>query len=467
MKFMQHYKKLSDQQKLKFLDAIIIENLELQESLMRYFKTATQAKVSLTVEEFLKIVSGTASDYKARFEKVDLENPDWDDYTPSHTGYMKSWEKDIEASEQAFERIFDQFKSIATDMVISQSIGELTAMLIGLYLAAERAEVYDPWDTFDTANDHLKEQHFSTMAYITDKIQRAVIGNHTVIYTTGLFFKYIAGSDTDHKPDVSFFEDYLMALAGKSAQPEELMARLDESGVQRDELPRLALLLTEMTGEPEDWLRMAQAYYKTNDEIARQLLEYYHAHDQQRFLVLANELFHLKQHHWAPVLSTMISSQLSRELYVKVNWRLVADQHDLTIYERVRPYLSQADKNRLLKKIQWNKPFKVQILAAEERYEEIRQMVENNDYGWDYGSLIRPILGVYPEFCFENIRQKAKKTISTQRGRSVYQQIVEWLRMAYTIEGFQPQSRMLALELYNHKPSLPALKDELRKAGLV
>lgn len=245
------------------------------------------------------------------------------------------------------------------------------------------------------------------------------------------------------------------------------MAQLDESGIQREELPRLALLLTEMQGEPEDWLRMAQAYYKTNDEIARQLLEHYHMQDQKRFLELANELFELKQHFWAPVLSNLINPQLSRELYVKVNWRLVADQNDLTIYERVRPYLSQADKNRLLKKVEWNEPFKVQILATEERYEEIRQMVEANDDGWEYVSLIRPILGVYPEFCFENIRQMVLKTISTQRGRSVYQRIVEWLQMAYTIEGFRPQSEKLTNELYHHKPSLPALKDELRKAGLV
>ena len=466
MKFMQRYKKVSDQQKLKFLDAIIIENKELQESFLRYFAAKKQEEETLTFEKFLKIVSKTAVEYKARFEKVDLEDPDWGAYIPSHKGYMKSWEQFIDASEQEYERIFDQFENIATDLMISQSFGELTAMLIGLYLAAERAEIYDPCDTFDTANDHLKEEHLSMMAYITDKIHRAVIDNHTIIYTTGLFFKYIGSADKD-KPVVAVFEGYLMALAGRSAQPEELMAQLDESGIQREELPRLALLLTEMQGEPEDWLRMAQAYYKTNDEIARQLLEHYHMQDQKRFLELANELFELKQHFWAPVLSNLINPQLSRELYVKVNWRLVADQNDLTIYERVRPYLSQADKNRLLKKVEWNEPFKVQILATEERYEEIRQMVEANDDGWEYVSLIRPILGVYPEFCFENIRQMVLKTISTQRGRSVYQRIVEWLQMAYTIEGFRPQSEKLTNELYHHKPSLPALKDELRKAGLV
>lgn len=45
--------------------------------------------------------------------------------------------------------------------------------------------------------------------------------------------------------------------------------------------------------------------------------------------------------------------------------------------------------------------------------------------------------------------------------------IAGWLQLAYTIPGFKAETRLLARELYNHKPNLPALKDELRKGGLV
>jgi hypothetical protein len=54
-----------------------------------------------------------------------------------------------------------------------------------------------------------------------------------------------------------------------------------------------------------------------------------------------------------------------------------------------------------------------------------------------------------------------------KRGRGTYQKIAEWLVYSKGIEGQGNRVNMLVKELYGHKPNLPALKDELRKAGLV
>jgi hypothetical protein len=74
---------------------------------------------------------------------------------------------------------------------------------------------------------------------------------------------------------------------------------------------------------------------------------------------------------------------------------------------------------------------------------------------------------VYPEFCFNQISSKARRTIETERGRSVYQRVVKWLKLADAIPGYKTQNRILVRELYNHKPNLPALRDELRQGGLI
>jgi hypothetical protein len=467
MKFKQQYAKLTDRQKLTFLDAIISENRDLQETFLRYFEAEKQDSETLSLDKFLKIISGTAKKYKAVFEDVDLENPDWDHYTPSNRGYMKSWEQAIEASEQELERIFDQFRNMAGDLLISHRIADLTAMLIGLYLAAEQAKVYDPWNTFDTVNDHLKEEHHTTTTFITEQIKKTAITNHTIINATSLFFQYYSEPDTKDKPYVAVFEDYLMTLAGKSTQPEQVLAQLDKSVFERREMPRLMLYLSGKTGKPSDWLELAKTYYQENDEIALQLLEHYVENSPNEFLVLAKELFRKAPGYWAPLLSELVTPDINSHLFAKVHVRLVQDQYQFPHYMKARPYLSLADKNRLLKKIDWNKSLMVQILAVEERYEEIRQIVEVSDDNWQYSELIKPILHVYPKFCYQHISATVLKTIANQRGRSVYQRIVEWLQLAYTIEGFRPQSEKLTNELYHHKPSLPALKDELRKGGLV
>jgi len=62
---------------------------------------------------------------------------------------------------------------------------------------------------------------------------------------------------------------------------------------------------------------------------------------------------------------------------------------------------------------------------------------------------------------------KIQKLLKSERGRHSYQRIVEWLKLADRIPGFKAENRLFARELYQHKPNLPALKDELRKGGLV
>jgi hypothetical protein len=104
---------------------------------------------------------------------------------------------------------------------------------------------------------------------------------------------------------------------------------------------------------------------------------------------------------------------------------------------------------------------------VEKRYESIRKIVEKNSEDWHYIELISPILEIYPEFCFQNIKNKTTITIKNQRGRDVYERVSSWLKLMQKIPGFAIEKRELILQLYNHKPNLPALKDEMRKAGLV
>jgi hypothetical protein len=151
---------------------------------------------------------------------------------------------------------------------------------------------------------------------------------------------------------------------------------------------------------------------------------------------------------------------------VKVYYQLTVDQREIEHYRKIQEYLSAAEIDQLLDEIEGLTAFKVQVLDAEERYEEIRVIVETSNDNYEYASLIQPILKVFPEFCFRHIAAKATKTAKTRRGRDIYQLIVEWLKLAKEIPGFTTESQNLARALYNHKPTLPALRDEMRRGGV-
>jgi len=466
MNFKNTYESATNKLKLDFLDGIISENPKLQEAFLN-FVSNDQQPVENSYESFSEIVAQTLDIYKNRFEEVDLENPDWESYKPLHSGYIEEWEAYQAASEQEFDQIFSEFKSEALDTIIQQKPDELTAFLVGLYEATQDADVPDPVYSFHDVNEYLLSEHKRIMNEIIEKLRLSAISSAAILNATGLFFRYCDKEYPGNEHFSGYFEDFLMTLADKSDAPEKILSALDQSTVECKALPRLVLLLNQKSGNSSEWLQSARQYYHHNNEVAVQLLKHYFENDTSEFLKLAYGLFEKEPRYWAHQLRDLVSAELDTDLFVNVFYRLVADQKVMEDYFELRPYLTPERLEELLDEIGGNKPFKVQVLAAEKRFEEIKTIVKLQPGDWHYPELISPILAVYPEFCFNHIKQKVLKTSENQRGRSTYQRIAEWLQMAGSIPEYKEQTRLLALALYNHKPALPALRDELRKGELL
>lgn len=466
MDFKNSYESATDKMKLDFLDGIINKNPKLQEEFL-HFVSSIQQPVENSYESFSKTVDQILDIYKNRFEDVDLENPDWENYKPPHSGYIEEWEAYQAAGEQEFDVIFDEFKSRALDTIIQQKPDELTAALVGLYEATQDAGVPDEYESFHDVNEHLLSEHKRIMNEIIEKLMLSAISSSAILNATELFFRYCDKEYPGNEHFPGYFENFLMTLSDKYDAPEKILSALGQSTVERKALPRLVLLLNQKSGNSSEWLQSARQFYRQNNEVAGQLLEYYFSKNKPEFLKLANELFEKEAGYWAQQLREHVSAELDPALFVKVYYRLVVDNKSMKDYHKLKPHLSTKKLEMLLNDINYDNPFKVQVLAAEQRYEEIKRIAELNPDDWRYPELIRPILEVYPKFCFNQISGKVRRTIETERGRSIYQHIAGLLQLADTIPGFKPQNRLLVREIYNHKPNLPALKDELRKGGLV
>ena len=160
MNFNEIFDKTGEELKLKFLDAIIRHNEDLQQEFINFTtKQEDTSENRISPESFLQHITETQEEYVNSFERVDLENPDWDQYNPSHSGYIEEWEQYQQASEQEFEEIFDSFSSEALDLLIQQRIDDFTAMLIGLYEACLNAEIEDSVGSFYDVNEHLTGEH--------------------------------------------------------------------------------------------------------------------------------------------------------------------------------------------------------------------------------------------------------------------------------------------------------------------
>jgi len=466
MDFKSKYTNAPEATKLKFLDAIIQSNDKLQQEFMNFAGSESNPVAQESYPDFLELVKTTRQEFLENFEHVDLENPDWDNYNPPHSGYIAEWEQYQQASEQEFEEIFDRFRAEAIDNIIQQKLDELTAMLMGLYEATQDADIPDEYDSFGDVNEHLLDEFQNVMNDIIEKLKLSAISENTILGATQIFFNYCDAAYPGNIFFAQLFQEYLMALATKTSQADQLLSLLDQSGAECKTLPKLVLLLNKNAGNKTEWLQSARQFYPESKGVARQLLEYYFENDKGEFLRIATELFENDKRHWAQQLKDFVSAELDKPLFIKVFYQLTVDEKEIDHFLKIQKLLYPETIQKLLDDIDRDKAFKVQVLAAEERYEEIKTIVEFNPGDWHYVELISPILEIYPEFCFKHIKQKAELTLKNERDRHTYQRIVEWLKLADRIPGFKAENRLFAKELYNYKPNLPALKDEMRKGGL-
>lgn len=467
MDFDKIYNKTTESIKLKFLNAIIEHNSSLQKEFVHFTQQEEPNNASISSKSFLKQISETQEQYVENFESVDLMNPDWDNYNTPHSGYIEEWEQYQQASEQEFEQFFEYFKSEVIDLLIQQEIGGFIASLSGLYEACLNARIEDEVGSFEDVNEYLIEEHARIMSELIEKIEMSAISDQKVNSAIKLFFKYCDEEYPGNSSYPEYFEPLIMALADISDQPDEILSFIDASKVERVAVPQLILLLNKNAGNSTEWLQSAQQYYLGDDEVAKQLLDYYFENDKNTFVKTANELFSIDNRLWARFLSDKMDKQLNVELFKKVFFRLTIDEKQIEYYKKIKTLLSSEDFDLLINEINWDKAFTVRIYEEEKKFEEIKQVVKSSKDSWDYEELISPILNVYPEFCFSNIRSRAKNTLANNKGRSTYKRIASWLKLAKTITGYQDQVQELVLQLYKHKPNLPALKDEFRNAGLV
>jgi hypothetical protein len=470
MDFKQLYAKASENQKLEFLNGIISNNADLQQAFLNFTGNTETAITGLNDEQFSDIVSETETEYMENFEMVDLENPDWDNYTPSHSGYIEEWQQYQEAGEQEFERIFEIFYNAALDNIIRQKVDELVAMLVGLYLAAQNAEVNDEYDSFGDVNEFLLTEHKTVLDRIIEKLKLSAVTESTPLSAMAFFLNYCGKEVDGCKKFVTYFEDFLITLAEKSTKPDQILSIIRQSGIEPKALPRLILMLNQHSGGKDEWLATAKQYYRENKEIAAQLLQHYLENDMTAYLQLARELFNNNKGFWASILKKHITPENDLPLFVDVYCRLVADKNSMNDYQQLRPHLTPERLEQLLSDLDnhyWGVPFKARVLAAENRHEEIKKKIERKTAMWFKPEILALITKAYPEFCFNLIKDEVQNIIKHQRGRDAYQTIVTWLKLADAIPGHQPQSQLLISELYNHKPNLPALKDEMRKGGVV
>lgn len=280
-----------------------------------------------------------------------------------------------------------------------------------------------------------------------------------------MFFDALFTQYTGFGDDLKYFEALLKSLVQNEKMAGKVEELLKKHKIGEEILPQLFLQIYELLGNREYWLDHAHAYFRQDKELAEKLMCHYLKEDKKNFLNTAGEVFTAHPHTFDHFILENLDIKKEKGFYKMVLRRITEFGMDINAYKTLKELLSPEEKELFYAGI-WDKVFLVGIFELENRYDQILQLVYANPDSWDLNEMILPIIPVYPGECFGVLENKISHSLANERGRSVYRRITGWMELLQKIPGESEKTNGIILEAYHHKPNLPALKDEMRKAGL-
>ncbi len=474
MTFKEIYDKTPDDFKTDFLYQVLNENSRLKnkflESIPSVKEVATQEIIAY--DDFKNMVDAAYNDFLELLQDIDLANLDWEDYTPSHSGYIPEWEALTELGEQEVENVLGGFKDEMISKLLQGNITEIVSDFLAFYQAAADADIDDPEYCFETINDYLVDTQLREwIMKAIGKIPFTRLNDDNVINVIKLFFEYYHNNKQDNLNEIRFFEDFLISILDSISDKSKILYFEQFSKIDKKYCPLFVSAVMKYNTGNNNREAILRELMFTDKNIGEELLKYYLENKETgKYLETAKQLYETDKEFWAQKVCSHISPDDDRDFFVEVNFQCYLKTAEITYYKKIKSLLSSSEKENFINRIHRNTLLKIKIYEVDKEFDKIKEIVNKIDVdSWYFSKeIMLPIINVYQEFCFNKIAKKIDKIMSGEkRNRYSYQNIVEWIFFAEKVPAHRDSVEALVNKLYTHKPPLPALKDEFRKAGLV
>lgn len=451
---------LPTEDKILFLEELLEKNEQVRSQFIFRFKRESSSDPSLTKASLLRLFEEEKAEILNELEGLDFVDFDWENYSPRHSGYIPDYEACEYMAEDMVTEVFGKYREKILNFIRQGKVAEGAMLLAAVYQASTEA-YYEENYAFDDTEEEFLSLFQPTYEEMLDEVKSVIIDENQIF----VLFEALLTQYTGFGEDLKYFEPLLKSLVQNEKMAGEVQELLKKYKVGEEFLPQLLLQIYELLGNREFWLDHAHAYFKQDKELAEKLMIHYLKENRKKFLNTAEEVFTIYPHTFDRFILENLDMNEERNFYKMVLRRITEHEKDINSYKILKELLSPEEKEQLYSRI-WDKVFLVKIFELENRYDRILQLVYANPDSWDLNEIILPILPVYPRECFGVLENKIYQSLANERGRRVYRMIVSWMELLRKIPGESVKSNEIILKAYNHKPNLPALKDEMRKADL-
>ena len=478
--FSKCFRNTDQGKKISFLKQLLDKDSDLQNQFVSFIKSES--------EDLDKIIGINIDEIKETINNH-LASIDFDNIVENHDPYNGHYYDDegyFDTANDEISNVFLPYKNRAIEYAKKGNLPDAVRIMLGLYegtqnlpdLEDNEYEIF--YESYDDIALGLLRESFNE---ITGNIEQIVIADESIHKVLDLFFQRYEHldsnySDIDEEEDeiliyiLKHFEKLFLSLITNKNTAGYFYKIIRENGLECIDMAFVLLKIAEVTEDKKMWIEMAEKFAEFDHKITKQLLEKYKFENKEGDF---NRIAELAFRKWAGnfdlYLVNNLNKESKKELYIKALRSYSAGKQSIVHYNELREYLDEAQKKEFADEIKkgFHEIFFVQLLEIEKRYEDILIFVkEKKDISYNFEKIIAPIRNIYPDECFNMIRNKCNAALNEyNRNRKTYQQMVKWLKVMNRIKSKQQETKQYIKTLYEHKPNLPALKDEIRKAQLL
>lgn len=466
-KYLQILSSLTPEQKIEFLEKVLVNSKDLQSQFVKYFTNNQKNKVSLEFNFNDKVIE-MANEYQETLEAVDLE-PDYDRYHNRHDRYYDEWEYGQEAVEEVVDELFDTFKAEYINQIVQGNIELVMADLTGLLIACYEAEVEDEYDNLGDSQDYFVDCLKEIENELEVEINRTILNRKAVsdtIIRTMLCFK--TGEANLFSTEI---HDLIMTclLRNNSESCEDVYVDCKQNIEYTKLFPNTYLQATRI-GNAESWVTEAEKLCTYNVIVAANLLDHQMLTDSVSFHENAKMLFPIFEFKLVDIIANGMNDEYDSEFSKKVLNYKINSQQKIEDYKRLALLLSSNEKTAFISTFKNGYSFKfyIEMLENEEMHAEILEYSKSfSGYLSNLTSIMKSVINNYPTECFDISKPKILSSLEKDMGRNYYHEVAVLLRFLLTSTKNTIAVYDLVEELGKIYSRRPALRDELRQQGLL
>ena len=492
--FLTYFSKVDQASKNDFLLALLSRNADLRAQFLHFLYSqvpTASATSSFSPGKPVAVQPSQINPDTVRDEvfmllsSMDFDELDYDTYGRQYDRYVEEWEHGQDIAADMIREALLPYTQKAIAFVQKGDVVNGFLLMSGIFEAINRLTepasddlcIFDGSDYREEVLTHFEEQLVS----LNDALKLVILSEMTVKQVFDLLVERALKMNAEYDEEfveeyplngLAAFESFLLHLLTSATLADHLFDLLTKHRLLDKETVFVVFRIAELTHNDQLWLATAETFFDSVPQVANLLLEkFYTKGDWTNFIRIAKNAMTKRPQEFDQYLLNTLPKDLNPALYLSALESLTQRTKSLPHYLELRDHWTQEQRASFIKKQynQYSHLFYVQLLAAEKKHKEILELLknENLDRISDFEHLISPIISYYPTESFEIVVAKCRRELEIGGGRHSYQLIAKWLKVIEGEKSLNEEVKAYVLHLFNSKPILPALRDELKKAKLV